>query len=203
VKIIEQININKTKIQELKTIINSIKKTLFEIIIEALTFKLINFTTKYNELINSYKEKQTNLNSNLKQLNQSLKNVVSNIEELEKLFEQEILLFKDKLTKFQKDLINLSKQRYINNYTQVKISEKLKNIIKNKEKFLLHKKVKNDILDLIELNNNPTKWIKKANKQFVKNEKIKEKAFFDTIESNPLTKTQQEAVLVNENKIMP
>ena len=197
--LVEQININKAKLQELETVINNTKKTFFKIIIEILTFKLINFTTKYNELIHGYKEKQADLNSNLKQLNQSLKDVEKNIEELEKLFEQKILLFKDKLTKFQKDLINLFKQRYINNYTQVEILEKLKNIIENKEKFLSHEKVKNDIIDLIEFNNNPTKWTKKSNEQFIKNEKIKEKTFFNTIESNPLTQTQQDAVLVNEN----
>ena len=195
----KQININKNKIQESETIISNTKKTFFEIIIEILTFRLVNFKAKYDELIHNYKEQQANLDSSLKQLSQSLKKVTNDIEELEKLLEQKILFFKDELINFQKGLINLSKQQYINNYTQVEISEKLQNIIKNKEKFLLHDKVKNDILDLIEFNNNPTKWVRKANKQFVENEKIKEKTFFDTIESNPLTKTQQEAVLINEN----
>lgn len=195
----KQIKSNKDKIKNIQTLINNAKKTFFEVVIEMLTFGLINFTTKYYEIIQNYKKEQLKLENNLKQLNQILENIINDIKKLENLFEQKILLFKDRLIKFQKALINLSEKQYINNYTQVEIVKKLNTIIENKEKFLFHKEVKNDILDLINFYNQPANWVKQSNNKFIQNEKIKEKTFFDRIESNPLTKTQQEAVLVNEN----
>ena len=71
--------------------------------------------------------------------------------------------------------------------------------IENKEKFLIHDKIKPSIVELMVFHGNPTKWVADANKLFVAQEKINEKPFFDTIESKPLTDRQQDAVLINEN----
>jgi len=189
-RLIEQIKINNDKLHEVEILINNTKKTFFEIIIEVLTFRLISFAAKYNELIDKYKKEQLKLINNLKHLNGTLQNVIDSIKELESLFKKNILIFQKILEEFQKNLINLSNKQYINNYTQVELVEKLNKTIENKEKFLFHKKVKNNILVLIEFYNKPTKWVRQANKLFIQNEKISEKTFFDTIESNPLTNTQ-------------
>ena len=45
----------------------------------------------------------------------------------------------------------------------------------------------------------PEQWVRSRNSAFVKNEKIRETQFFNSIESNPLTEKQKDAVLVNEN----
>lgn len=197
--LLEQIEFNKNKIKEIETLISNSKKSFFEIIIEVISFKLINFTTKYNEIVQQYNKKQSKLNDELKQLNYTLQTVTNNIDQLEKNFEQKILLFKNELIKFQNNLVKLSKQQYINNYTHIEIVQKLKNIIKNKEKFIFNDKIKNNISNLLDFYNNPKEWVYRANRLFIQNEKINEKAFFDTIESNPLTEKQQDAVLVNEN----
>jgi len=197
--ILEQININQNKIKEIEILIDNSKKSIFETILEIISFKLINFTPKYNKIVHKYNIKKTKFINEQKELNNKLQKIINDIKQLEKEFEQKILLLRDKLVEFQNYLVELSKQRYINNYTQVELIQKLNNIVQNKEKFLTNSKIKTSISELLDFYDNPTKWIQKANKSFIQNEKINEKHFFDTIEKNPLTNRQQEAVLVNEN----
>ena len=197
--LLKQIESYKDKIKKIEELINNTKRSFIETIIELLSFKLINFTEKYDEIDRKYNNELLNIKRELEKINHKLQNVINDIEYLEQTFEQKILLFKDKLIKFQKDLIKLSKYQYINNYTQVEKIQKLNIIIENKEKFMFHNKIKSDISELLEFYHNPEKWVDESNNLFIKNEKIKEKDFFNTIESNPLTDKQQEAVLVNEN----
>ena len=197
--ILGKIEANKNKITEIEVLINNSTKSLFEIIIEIISFKLINFTARYNEIIQQYNTKKIKFLNEQKELNNKLQNIINDIDQLKKEFEEKILLFKDELVKFQNNLNNLSNQQYINNYTQVELVQKLNNIVKNKENFLFHNRVKKSILNLLDFYNKPTAWIKKANRLFIQNEKVNEKSFFNTIESKPLTKKQQEAVLINEN----
>ncbi len=65
----------------------------------------------------------------------------------------------------------------------------------------MHKNIKYDKVKSIILNfyQNPEKWIDEKNKNFIEREKENEKDFFNTIESNPLTDKQKEAVIINEN----
>jgi len=82
---------------------------------------------------------------------------------------------------------------------RIELSDKLHRLIQNKEKFLYHDVIKDSIFETIKFHKSSKRWVTINNKLFIKNEKIKEKSFFDTVESNPLTSKQQEAVLVNEN----
>ncbi|WP_151900427.1 UvrD-helicase domain-containing protein [Sulfurimonas hydrogeniphila] len=197
--LLKQIEIDKNKIQEFQTLISNSKNTLIETIIEILSFKLINFTKKYIQINKQYTIEISKIEHELNSLSYKLQNIKNDIQHLEEEFEQKILLYKNELTKFQNNLVNLSKYQYINNYTQIEILQKLNAIIKNKEKFMFHDKIKDYILEIINFYNNPQKWIDDSNRLFIQNEKLNEKAFFDTIESNPLTNKQQDAVLVNEN----
>ena len=205
---------------EIKNLSINFKTSIFEKIMELVSFGIISYKQKHlenlNNIENKIKELQNSIipeedaiekekievkNLQLKQelILQQITQTQSNIIKLENQFNEKLELFKNKLVSFQTKIISLSKERYINDYTRTELSNELNNRIHNQEEFIRHQNIKHLINDVIMFNNNDKLWIENKNKLFVKNETVKEKIFFDTIESNPLTKKQQEAVLINEN----
>jgi DNA helicase-4 len=204
----------------IKNLTVNFKINIFEKLIELISFGIINYKQKHlkklynikNKIqklqnnaiqIKKYisKEKTAILNSQLKQgtINKQIEQTQSKIIKLESEFNKKLELFKNKLLTFQTKIISLSKDKYINDYTKIELINELNNATYNQEEFITHKNISHLINDVILFNNNNKLWIENKNKIFIKNEKINEKIFFDTIESNPLTEKQQEAVLINEN----
>ncbi|MBE0515498.1 UvrD-helicase domain-containing protein, partial [Sulfurimonas sp.] len=135
----------------------------------------------------------------LKSNAQKIEQLKKDISKLENEFDIKLELFKNRLTSFQIKILQLAKNQYINDYTRKNLKDEFQGIIELKDEFLTHSKVKNFIPEVIVFSSDDVAWIKNKNNAFVKNEMISEKNFFDTVESKPLTKKQQEAVLVNEN----
>lgn len=99
-----------------------------------------------------------------------------------------------RLESFQKGFYNL----YINQYKQLKLQTELLNILNllplydlsiEKEKFHF---LSNFII-------NPEQSVHNRNKEFIEEEKENYHYFFQTVEANPLTQNQQNAVITNEN----
>ncbi len=146
--------------------------------------------TKENDEIDNLQVKQTSTIKRIKQIQ-------IDITKLENQFYKKLELYKIELLKFQYKIIELSKERYINDYIKDELVLELNNITENQEEFLTHKDIIASIPDLIMFKNNS--WLADRNRLFLENESIMEKVFFDMIESNPLKRKQIEAVLVNEN----
>lgn len=211
--LIEQINFKKSlkikylknkedslsSIEELEKKLTTYQKSIFEKIIEIISLGFIRYTEKYSNLTNENKKHTLEFNKNLKDAEDRLILIDIEIERLESEFTNKITEFKNYLVAFQNKLQQLSDNRYVNDYTRVKLVTALKKIITDREEFLQHTDINDSIGDIIEFNQDSKKWIDNKNKIFVENEKKKMKSFFDTVESKPLTDKQQEAVLVNEN----
>lgn len=147
------------------------------------------------EIQKKIEQKELELKSNAQKIEQ----LKQDISKLENEFDIKLELFKNRLTSFQIKILQLAKNQYINDYTRKNLKDEFQSIIELKDEFLTHSKVKNFIPEVIVFSSDDVAWIKNKNNAFVKNEMISEKNFFDTVESKPLTKKQQEAVLVNEN----
>ena len=184
-------------IKELEENILNAKVTFVEKVIKYITLGVVSYENKYKELIFSYKTNIKILKDN--SINEDLNTINIEISRLKKEFETNLSFFKNLLLEFQTNLLSLSENRYINNYKNEKLEKELKELVLNREEFCLHKNIKDDIRELLKFKENPKAWVEEKNTLFVQNEKIKEKTFFDTIESNPLTNKQQDAVLINEN----
>ena len=205
---------------EIKSLSINFKVNIFERFIELITFGIIDYKQKHTEVLDEIKKQIQELENNIilkendikkekttvETLHLKQSSIASQIEQirvkiikLENQFTKKMELFKNKLLSFQTKVITLSKNRYINDYLRTELITELNNSIYNQEEFITHQAIKNLITDVIQFYNNNRLWIANKNKLFIKNEKINEKVFFDTIESNPLTKKQQEAVLINEN----
>lgn len=162
---------------------------------DKLTEKLSSREQNIKDIQNNIRQKELEFKSNSEKIEQLKKDITK----LENEFDIKLELFKNKLTSFQIKILHLAKNQYINNYTSENLKNELEGIIKQQDEFLTHNKVKSFIPEVIKFFTNYEIWIKNKNITFVKNEMINEKSFFDTVESKPLTKKQQEAVLVNEN----
>lgn len=175
------------------------QKTGFEILIEFFTLGFVTFSSKYAVIIEVFQKKITAKKQEIEKIDNELNKLEIDITAFEKEFLTKLDEFKEQLLKFQSKLELLSQMQYINNYTQMEFLEELNKLIINKDKFLSHDKIINFIKNLLEFKKDPQKWTNNSNQLFIKNEKIKEKHFFDTVESQPLTDKQIEAVLTNEN----
>ena len=187
------------EIAKIENLIKTTQKSTFEKIIEILSLGLIKYTKKYDAMILTYRDEITALKKLSKSILADLNEMHKTISDLEKEFSKHLNEYKDQLLVFQEKLLSLTKNQYINNYTQNDLTYKLERIIENKKKFLTHEKIKPSIVALMVFYENSAEWVADANRFFVKQEKINEKPFFDTIESKPLTDRQQDAVLINEN----
>lgn len=159
--------------------------------IEKLSFK----EQKLVEIQKKIEQKELEIKSNAQKIEQLKKDILK----LENELDMKLELFKNRLTSFQVKILQLAKNKYINDYTRKDLKDEFQSIIELKDEFLTHSKIKDFISEVIAFSSNDVTWIKNKNSAFVKNEMIREKNFFDTVESKPLTKKQQEAVLVNEN----
>ena len=184
-------------LKELERKIENSNITFMEKILETITFGTLNYQDKHKENILGYKKKIQDIKSN--NIDLDIETINTKILNFEKVVTNHLDSFKNKLLEFQTDLLYVSQNRYINTYESEDFKNKLTKITLNKEKLFLHKNIKNEISELLSFQENSQIWIEKSNTLFIKNEKINEKTFFDTIEANPLTDKQQEAVLVNEN----
>ena len=108
-----------------KNIDLSIKST-FEIFIETISFGLISYDEKYDEL--NLKDKinitrlKNDIDDNLGLVIQEIRRLGNELEEKLTEFEQELIRFKNKL-------LSLAKGRYINDYTRVILVEELNQIL--------------------------------------------------------------------------
>ncbi|MCK9336928.1 MAG: UvrD-helicase domain-containing protein [Arcobacteraceae bacterium] len=212
------------KIADYKDKINQLpikfQPNIFQILIKLFSFGIKNYEKDYLSKLETFnietqklqdilKSKKQNI-SNIKQIisaeqieknknTQKIEHYKIYILNLENEFAIKLELFKNTLTIFQTKIIQLSKSRYINDYTRNDLKHELKSITNNQCEFITHQKIKNFIQEVILFYNDDILWVKNKNTSFVRNKMIDEKIFFDTIESKPLTKKQQEAVLVNEN----
>ncbi|HIP13417.1 MAG TPA: hypothetical protein EYG73_11960, partial [Arcobacter sp.] len=185
------------ELKELEINIINSKISFYEKIIQYITFGVIHYENKYKEKILEYRERIKKLNPII--FDAAIEEKKSEILCFEKEIESHLSIFKNKLLKFQNKLLSVSEIQYINNYNNEEFKQELNELTLNKKEFLLHKNIKDEIDELLNFQENPKTWIEEKNTLFIKKEKRKEKTFFDTIEANPLTDKQQEAVLVNEN----
>ncbi len=174
-------------------------KTFFEKVIEALSIGFIKYDRKYTEIIHELKTKILEISNTINVVDKDLQLKNEEIFKLKEEFNNKLNTLKLKLEQFQSNLIKLAEFTYINDCTKTKLIIKLNNIVGENSKYILHDNIKSSINELIAFIKSPEEWIFSKNLEFVKNEKIREKQFFDTIESNPLTEKQKDAVLVNEN----
>ena len=174
-------------------------KNIFEKIIEIVSFRLIEYNDKYQNIINKNQGYIKDSKQKIKQINQDIKLIEVKINNIKEKFENKLSQFRNRLVEFQNKLLLFTSDRYINNYIRIELINKLNIIIHNQEEFLLDKNIQPFVTDVIAFNQDSEQWIENKNKAFVVNERKLEKNFFDTIESNPLTKKQQNAVLINEN----
>lgn len=140
----------------------------------------------------SYKEGEKRINNGL------ITEIIEEISTLEKEFIEKLFRFRDELRYLQRELIDYSSKRYINQYDKEKYELRLNALLKDREEYFQHIKIKSDLLELIDFRKNSSDWVEKKNIKFIKTTKIRDKNFFDTIESKPLTDKQTDAVLVNE-----
>lgn len=185
------------------------KPNIFQIFIKILSFGIKNYEKEYLINIETLSEEIQNIKNILllkkenilkvknnlsnkeieeNQNSQKIKQIKYNILEFENKFDNKLELFKNILEAFQNKLIQISKYMYINDYNRKKFKNKLDSVLENKEEFINHQKIKNFIQEIILFYNNDKLWVKNRNIEFLKNEMITEKSFFDTIESKPLTK---------------
>ena len=102
------------------------------------------------------------------------------------------------LLDIEKKLIIYAKNYYIDNYKRLDFENDIKNIINTNNRILSRGVLKTSLYELKSFITNSIAWCDTRNILFIKNEKILEKKFFNTIESNPLTEKQTDAVLTNE-----
>ena len=211
--LVEQIKINKLEKDKLvktrKTLeisfqsfnnsIDNSKKTILEKLITIISLGIFNYHKKYDKQILDLKKKIILCQNNLDKINGKLQIINLKIEIQEEEFVDKINIFRDKMVNLQNYLEKAAYIRYVNEYERVELVQKINNTINGNENFLYYEKVRPFVEILIEFQNNSKYWVKEHNEIFIKREKIEEKDFFDNIESNPLTKTQQDAVLINEN----
>ena len=211
--LVEQIKINKLEKDKLektrKTLeisfqsfnnsIDNSKKTILEKLITIISLGIFNYRKKYDKQILDLKKKIILCQNNLDKINGKLQVINLKIEIQEEEFVDKINIFRDKMVNLQNYLEKAAYIRYVNEYERVELVQKINNTINGNGNFLYHEKVRPFVEILIEFQNNSKYWVKEHNEIFIKREKIEEKDFFDNIESNPLTKTQQDAVLINEN----
>ena len=188
-----------SKIKELEKVIAISHKTIFDRFIEIISMGFVNYDKKYFELINKHKQTILKLNDSSSAIHENLKSTKEEIVKLQNQLKNALNSFKIKLGKFQDSLLKLANHNYINDYTRAKLVVNLGRIILDNEKYLLHENIKSFLKDIVKFNQSSEKWARRQNAIFLQNEKIQEKLFFDSIESNPLTKKQKDAVLVNEN----
>jgi DNA helicase-4 len=186
-------------IKELEKNLTTYQKSFFEKIIGIITLGFISYTEKYLALTNENQRYILESNKKLIEIDNKLILIETEISRVENELENKINQFKSILLSFQQKLQQFADNRYINDFSRIKLTVILTKIIQNKEEFLLHTEIKNFIIDIILFNQDSKKWIDNKNKIFIENEKKRKKVFFDTVESNPLTNRQQDAVLVNEN----
>ncbi len=179
--------------------IKSANKTIFEKVIEIVSFGFIKYNEKYNNIIEINQRLIIESEQEINQINQSIEFIEVEINDLKINLKNKLNQFKTKLVEFQNKLILFTNYKYIDAYTRIELVRELENIISNQEEFLLDKNIQPFIVDIEAFHHNSTQWIDDKNKAFIASEKIKEKDFFDTIESNPLTEKQKDAVLINEN----
>lgn len=206
--------------QTIEQLSKDFQPTFFQTLIQIVSLGTKNYKKEYmshletlnnerHKLIEKLSSKKQNINEIQKKIEQKELELKGNAQEIEQLkkdiskleneFDIKLELFKNRLTSFQIKILQLAKNQYINDYTRKNLKDEFQSIIKLKDEFLTHTKVKNFIPEVISFSSDDVTWIKNKNSAFVKNEMINEKDFFNTVESKPLTKKQQEAVLVNEN----
>ncbi|MCK5855554.1 MAG: UvrD-helicase domain-containing protein [Sulfurovaceae bacterium] len=196
-----EINLDRftSEIKGLKNIIATSYKTFLEKLFEIISFGFIKYDKKYDEIINKHTKTIFKLKATSKSIKEKLATSKKEASQLQELFESKLHLFKKSLIQFQDKLLDLAVNSYINDYTREKLQVKLGKIITGNEKYLTYENISLSIKELIGFIQDSCEWVRYKNTIFVKNEKIKEKSFFDSIESNPLTEKQKDAVLVNEN----
>lgn len=174
-------------------------KSFFEKIIEILSIGFIKYDKKYTKIINELESRIVEISNTINVIDEDLQLKNEELFNLKEEFNIKLNALKIELEQFQSSLIKLAEFTYINDYTKAKLSMKLKRIIGENFEYLRHNNIKTSISELILFIQSSNAWVLDRNSEFVKNEKIREKQFFDTIESNPLTEKQKDAVLVNEN----
>ena len=161
---------------------------------------------KLQDILSSKEQERIKIPEEIENQELQQKNNIKKIEQLkqeilklENEFDVKLELFKNTLTSFQIKILQLSKYQYINDYRRRDLKDELGRIIEKKDEFLTHPKIINFITEVVSFHKDDITWVKTKNITFIKNEMINEKDFFDTVESQPLTQKQKEAVLVNEN----
>jgi len=188
-----------SQVKKLEIYIKSLKKTFLETILELFSFGFINFSNKYKNKIADIEKQILQFNTQINDINFNLESTLKDIKEYELQFENQLDEFKQNLSILQNELIDISNNQYINNYTKNELYNKADLLLKNTNKIFTQYNLNNLFVNLNDFYYNSNQWVNEKNKLFIKNELINEKTFFDTIESNPLTQKQKEAVLVNEN----
>ncbi|MEA2019720.1 MAG: UvrD-helicase domain-containing protein, partial [Campylobacterota bacterium] len=207
------------KLNEIKHLKENFNEGLLYIIIKTITFGLVDqkkihlnkiedihsilydIDSKIIDLENKIIVEENNITieeNNITIINKNIVTLSNEIKDLENEFLNKLFKFRGKLIEVQSKIVKYSNIRYIDNLKRIEFKTFVDNSIAENKKYILHEKIKSSLIEIIDFNNNTSSWTKKKNKLFISNEKKKEKRFFDTIESNPLTVKQTEAVLINE-----
>ncbi|PCI69108.1 MAG: hypothetical protein COB26_06760 [Piscirickettsiaceae bacterium] len=188
-----------SEIKELENIIATSHKTFLEKLLEIISFGFIVYDKKYDDIINKHTKTIFQLKETCKSIKEKLATLKKEASRLQELFNNDLNRFKNNVIEFQGKLLDFAVNKYINDYTRKKLKVKLKQIAIGNEKYLSHENIRPLIKELIIFLQDSCEWVQTKNITFIQNEKIREKPFFDSIESNPLTEKQKDAVLVNEN----
>jgi DNA helicase IV len=144
----------------------------------------------WNTIIKTISLGKVNLND-IKQ--KRIQTLLKNIEKLVKIFEK-IDVLEDKLNVFQDSIMGI----YINDYKRKKYKRELQLILKEYSFYDLS--IENEKYPFLsKFFSNSEYEVKEWNRSFVSNEKKNQADFFKTVEENPLTESQQNAVVINED----
>lgn len=201
-----QINTSIKDLEEKIKTINAKSSSFFARLLLAISFGFYNIQKqqlkkastlkiKIKKLLNDYKlndDNQYNTRNKENKLQEEL-------HLLENTFNKKLVLFKNELVAQQSKLLELSKRIYLNNVKINNESKSIEKIITNRKEYIEYIEEKNEIYEITSFIKAPDLWAKNKNSIFLKNEINIFEKYFDTIEDNPLTKNQREAVLVNQD----
>lgn len=96
-------------------------KTIFEKVIEIISFGFIKYNEKYNNIIEINQRLIIKSEQEISQINQSIEFIEVEINGLKINLKNKINQFKTKLVEFQNKLISFTNDRYIDAYTRIEL----------------------------------------------------------------------------------
>jgi DNA helicase-4 len=187
----------KNNIKQANLELIDIKPNIIESLLKTISFGIVNFDDKYKNIQKNLKNKILTFENELADCTQKVNNQLKSISNLETTVSSHIKEFCTPLLSKQSELKQLANNSYINDYKRVFLMDEISLLISGKK--IIFNYVDNSLLELKRFYFSSEEWTNNANEEFVISKKKQEKHFLDTLESKPLTSTQRDAVITNEN----